>query len=292
MEKLISVIIPTYGRDSFYISRALSSVFAQTYQPLEVIVINDNENGTLYYFEIKYFCTTFSNITYLETNHLGSCLARNYAVKKATGKYIAFLDDDDVWFPQKLEIQLKYFSSDTGIVFSNGYWVYTNVHPEKRKAYRSPENFKKEVSFQDLLFQNYVGTTSQIIIKKTVFRECGGFNKNFIARHDYDLCLKVSQKYRIIGAPDFLFEHYVHGDSQIITDNKKSLIGYKLLYKTYKNAFDKEHKAKSNIAYKISRAALNEKKYFLFGKYMFISILNNPSNKKQLIKKIFNRKTF
>lgn len=292
MEKLISVIIPTYGRNSFFISRALSSVFSQTYQPLEIIVINDNENGTPHYFEIKYFCTTISNITYLETNHLGSCLARNYAVKKATGKYIAFLDDDDVWLPQKLEIQLQYFRSDTGIVFSNGYWVYTNIYPEIRKAYRFPKDFKKEVSFQDLLLQNYVGTTSQIMIKKSVFCKCGGFNKNFIARHDYDLCLRVAQKYRIIGVPDFLFEHYIHGERQIITDNKKSLIGYELLYKTYKNAFDQNHIAKSNIAYKISRSAFNERKYVLFVKYMLISIANNPSNGKQILEKIFNGKTF
>lgn len=292
MEELVSVIIPTYGRNSSFISRALSSVFAQTHCLLEIIVVNDNTTHSPQYFEIKRFCATVSGITYMETNHLGSCLARNYAVQKTTGKYIAFLDDDDVWLPQKLEIQLQYFKSDTGIVFSNGYWIYTNVYPKKRKAYRSPENFKKEVSFQDLLLQNYVGTTSQIMIKKSVFLECGGFNKNFVARHDYDLCLRVSQKYRIIGAPDFLFEHYVHGEGQIITDNKKSLIGYKLLYKTYKSAFNQNPIAKSNIAYKISRAAFNERRYFLFIKYMIMSLINNPSNRKQIIEKIFDGKTF
>lgn len=292
MEKLISAIIPTYGRSPSFLSRALSSVFAQTYQPFEIIVVNDNDSCMPQYFEIKHFCTTISEIIYLETNHLGSCLARNYAVEKATGNYIAFLDDDDVWLPQKLEIQLQYFRSDTGIVFSNGYWVYTNVYPEKRKVYRSPKDFKKEVSFRDLLLKNYVGTTSQIMIKKSVFCECGCFNKNFVARHDYDLCLRVAQKYRIVGVPDFLFEHYVHGEGQIIMNNKKSLIGYELLYKTYKNAFDQNPIAKSNVAYKISRAAFNERKYCLFVKYMFMSLVNNPSNRKQILKKIFDGKTF
>ena len=166
MQEFISVIIPTYGRSPFFLSRALSSVFKQTYHLFEVIVINDNHNKSPQYFEIKSYCETISNIIYLETNHCGSCLARNYAVEKSRGKYIAFLDDDDVWMPQKLEIQLQYFSSNIGIVFSNGYWVYTNVYPEKREVYRSPENFKKEVSFQDLLLKNFVGTTSQIMIKK------------------------------------------------------------------------------------------------------------------------------
>lgn len=292
MDKLISVIIPTYGRSSYFISKALSSVFAQTYHKIEIIVVNDNDKGSSQYFEIKNFCATFCNVLYFETNHLGSCIARNYAVEKSTGEYIAFLDDDDVWFSQKLEIQLQYFKLDTGIVFSNGFWVYTNVTPEKRKVYRTPENFKKVVSFQDLLLQNYVGTTSQIMIRKSVFLECGGFDKNFVARHDYDLYLRVSQKYRIIGAPDFLFEHYVHGESQIIKDNRKSLIGYKLLYKTYKSAFEKNHIAKSNITYKISRSAFNERRYFFFIKYMIISVINNPLNAKQIIQKIFNGKTF
>lgn len=292
MQELISVVIPTYGRNSFFLSRALCSVFQQTYHSLEIIVVNDNKNNSTEYFEIKQFCTSVSSIIYLETGHIGSCLARNYAAEKSTGKYLAFLDDDDVWLPDKLKVQLQYFNHDTGIVFSNGYWIYTNTNPEIRKPYRSPGNFKKEVCFQDLLIQNYVGTTSQIMIKKSVFIECGGFNKDFIARHDYDLCLRVSKKYRIIGAPDFLFEHYVHGGDQIIMDNKKSLIGYKLLYKTYKSAFDQNHIAKSNIAYKISRAAFNEKKYLIFFIYMLISISYYPSNRKQIIEKIFNRNTF
>lgn len=292
MKELISVIIPTYGRNTTFLSRSLNSVLIQTYKPLEIIVVNDNDKESAEYLEIKSYCETIYNIIYLETNHIGSCLARNYAVNKSTGKYIAFLDDDDAWLPQKLEVQIQYFTSNVGLVFSNGYWVHTNIQPIKKESYRTSENFKKEVFFNDLLIKNYVGTTSQIIVLKKAFMECGGFNKDFIARHDYDLCLRISQKYRIVGAPDYLFEHYIHGGEQIIMDNKKSLIGYQLLYKTYKKFYNKNRIAKSNISYKISQAAFNEKNIFLGIKYMILAIVYHPSERKQLVKKIFSGKTF
>ena len=292
MNNLVSAIIPTYNRKTKFLHQAVTSVRNQSYKFIEIIVINDNCFNSDIYNEIKEYCLCYSDIKYLETNHSGACFARNLAASHAQGSYLAFLDDDDVWLPDKISLQLKSFSPNTGLVYSNGYWVYTDHIPIERKPYRKPEKFHENITFEELLIQNHIGTTSQIIVKKNCFFECGKFDERFVARHDYDFCLRMSKRYELIGNPNFLFEHYYHSEEQIIKNNKKSLIGYQLLYHTYLHDYNHNPIAKSNICCKISRAAYNEKQYILWMKYLFLSIINQPSNIKKIFKQSIDGKTF
>lgn len=292
MNELVSAIIPTYNREPYILHQAITSIRAQSYPFIEIMIINDNPLHSELYYAVKKYCLQYPDIKYFESNHFGACHARNLAASYAKGIYLAFLDDDDIWLPDKISIQLKYFKDNIGLVFSNGYWVYTDRIPYKRKEYRNPNDFHTKVSFEDLLYQNHIGTTSQIIVTRECFFACGKFDERFIARQDYDFYLRVSKKYNIVGSPFFLFEHYFHEGEQIIKNNKKSLIGYQLLYNTYLNDYNKYPIAKSNICCKIARASYNEKQYCTWIKFLFLAIINAPTQAKKIYQKTLDGKTF
>ena len=105
-QPLVSVIIPTFNRANL-ISRAISSVCSQSYQNLEVIVVDDNSQDNTAEV-VREIAAGDSRINYYRhSNNLGGSAARNTGIEQATGEYIAFLDSDDIWLPQKLELQLK-----------------------------------------------------------------------------------------------------------------------------------------------------------------------------------------
>ena len=102
----VSIVIPTYNRANF-IQRAIASVCSQSYQNFEVIVVDDNSQDNTAEV-VREIAKRDRRINYCRhSSNLGGSAARNTGIKKATGKYIAFLDSDDVWLPQKLELQLE-----------------------------------------------------------------------------------------------------------------------------------------------------------------------------------------
>ena len=109
MEVLVSVVIPTYKR-SDTLSRAIESALNQTYQKIEVIIVDDNEKGSLESKKVQEVLQKYNNrVMYINPEkHINGAVARNYGIKKANGDYIAFLDDDDEWKEDKIKKQLDY----------------------------------------------------------------------------------------------------------------------------------------------------------------------------------------
>ena len=111
IEGLVSVITPTY-HSSDYIERAIDSILGQTYRNIECIVINDNTPGDTYSQELYMKIAKYKDdprFVFLEQEvHINGAAARNYGIKRAHGEYIAFLDDDDWWKPEKIEHQVEF----------------------------------------------------------------------------------------------------------------------------------------------------------------------------------------
>jgi glycosyltransferase involved in cell wall biosynthesis len=132
MDKLVSVIIPTYNRFE-YLKNAIKSVINQTYRPIEIIVINDRSTDDRYYkYNFQLMLTNTNDISLLVFNcqtsskkELGySCgaLPRNKGISVSKGHYIAFLDDDDIWLPNKLDTQIKKMNlNNSKFCCSDGY---------------------------------------------------------------------------------------------------------------------------------------------------------------------------
>jgi len=110
---LVSVVMPTYKRSEM-LSRAIDSVLAQTYKNIELLLVNDNEPGDEFTIDLQQRVAVYSTDSrfklILQEKHVNGAVARNVGIKQARGEYIAFLDDDDWWDPNKIEAQVAVIS--------------------------------------------------------------------------------------------------------------------------------------------------------------------------------------
>lgn len=197
---MISVVIATMGNMK-YLNRSLTSVKNQTYKDIEVIIV-DGKNDNKVYDLLKSF--NFPRIIYIGLNEdHGVMFARNVGCEKSNGKYIAMLDDDDEWLPQKLEKQIQYFDDKTGIVIS-----YTKVICDDDERFNIDIMPKDRPTYSYLLSGFHLSPTSSFLVRKDVFESVGYFSQILIYP-EYDLALKIAKKgYEIRCVPDFLLLYH------------------------------------------------------------------------------------
>lgn len=199
VDRLVSIIIPTYNHAE-YLSEAIGSALNQTYQNIEVIVIDnfsvDNTEEVVRSFDN-------SKLKYFKFNNEGVIAkARNFGVSKSTGYYVAFLDSDDVWRENKIEVQLMYFDKAVAAVSSQytpiGEKVFCYNHLKRKLMHCVYKDF----TTIDILVQNPV-VTSSLIMKKMDFLKSNGFNEGDCYRYieDWELWIRLSEigKIRVLA---------------------------------------------------------------------------------------------
>jgi GT2 family glycosyltransferase len=196
---LVSVIIPTYNRAA-YIAEAIRSVLAQTYPSVEIIVADDgsmDETGDV--------VASFGDaVTYLLLPHRGQPAAtRNGGLRIARGEFIAFLDSDDLFFPDKLATQVAGFEAhpEAGLVYSNAYFFRDDpCQPTVHALDGLPR--PSGDAFPDLLRGNFLAPQA-VLMRRACLEEVGVFDENpdFFAVEDYDLFLRVSAKFTVAYVP-------------------------------------------------------------------------------------------
>lgn len=205
---LISVVIPTHNRAAL-LPRAVHSVLGQSYPHFEIIIVDDASSDDS---ESTVAALNDQRIRYLRhTTNRGGSAARNTGIKAAKGKFVAFLDDDDEWLPEKLTRQLQVaFKSDdagqtvvvyTGLQYinSDGQIVCT-IRPKKQG----------EILF-DLLYGNYIGSTSSVFVSKQALLASGGFDESLESCQDWDLLIRLALTCSYIAIAEPLVKHYTHG---------------------------------------------------------------------------------
>ncbi|MCX7957121.1 MAG: glycosyltransferase [Endomicrobia bacterium] len=187
----ISVVIPTYNRVSFVIE-AIESVFNQTYKDFEVIVVNDCSQDNTEKILTNRYGNKIKIISH--SSNLGLSAARNSGINYSNGEYIAFLDDDDIWLPNKLEEQISFmethrflWSATNGKIFSIEKQKVLYYHNDIQKAYDGYVLYR-------LFFDNFIGPSS-VIINKRIFEKVGGFYDEKIVAEDWDMWLRISIHY-------------------------------------------------------------------------------------------------
>lgn len=194
----VSVIVPTYN-SAQYISEAIDSVFNQTYEDWEIIVVDDGSTDNTKEVLRKYS----SKIGYFYQENKGPSSARNKGIKSAKGKYIAFLDADDMWMPEKLKLQMDVISKEPsiGLVSCDGYIIDMDGVIQKQITKRRYLNKKKLLD--DLLFRNVIGATPSLLVRKECFHVVGLFDETLAVGEDRDMWLRICRRYefRNIGKP-------------------------------------------------------------------------------------------
>jgi glycosyltransferase involved in cell wall biosynthesis len=224
---MVSVVIPTYNR-SEYLSQAIHTVLQQTYQNFEIIIIDDastQENNNL----IESFHD--NRISYHKNKkRMGAPYSRNIGIKNANGEFIAFLDDDDEWEKDKLEKQLQAFNDElVGLVV-----CYSN---DKRFGMERISKPHENLTYNDLLKSFNLSSTSSYVVRKKALDTVGGFDTNLPSAQEYDLALRIAQKYKVKTIQKVLMIQNA-SDSQISTNWSKKLKGIMATY----SKFGKEYK--------------------------------------------------
>jgi glycosyltransferase involved in cell wall biosynthesis len=205
----VSIIIPTSNRAQLLI-RAIKSVLNQTFQDFELIIVDDGSTDNTKEI-VEQYQKNDSRIKYIWQENSGSPpMPKNIGIKHSQGKYIAFLDSDDEWLFEKLEKQLKLFkqgSNKLGLVGCDA--IIVNEKTTKQWIYHTPKYSTKD-NFVRLLDGNFVCSTSSTMIKKSVLDDVGDFDENFLFPEDWDLWIRISQKYRIDFVYEPLFKYYFH----------------------------------------------------------------------------------
>ena len=196
---LVSVVIPTYNRKQM-LARCIDSVLAQTYRSFEIVIVDDcSTDGTMEFVESRYGSVEDVNIVYIQNDkNQGAGASRNIGVSYANGEYIAFHDSDDEWQNDKLEKQMALFAAcgqETGAVYS---MFYMNGPDSLAFPPMDLDITKKSGHiFHMLLCHSLIGMIT-LVVKKAVFLEVGGFNERLKSLEDYELTIRIAQKYDIM----------------------------------------------------------------------------------------------
>jgi len=187
----VSVVIPTYNRGRRLL-RAISSVLYQSYNNIEVIVVDDGSTDNT----CKLITSFFKNrITYIKhKKNRGVSVARNRGILASKAPFIAFLDSDDYWFPKKIQSQIDFFANNPAAVAcqTDELWIRNGrrVNPGKRHIKIDGDIFKASLRL-------CLVSPSAVMIKKSLFDEIGLFDETLPACEDYDLWLRISCHYPI-----------------------------------------------------------------------------------------------
>lgn len=175
---MISCIITTYKREPETVKRAINSIQRQTYQDIEIIVVNDAPEQEELVSKIGSMISDMndSRIKYIvHEKNSGACVARNTGANVSDGEYLAFLDDDDEWLPEKLMTQLKLMKSPAvGLVTCDNFIVNEKGSKVLHKN-KWPKHFSSEL--EDMLVGNFIGGVSFPLLRKKTFVEAGMFDQ-------------------------------------------------------------------------------------------------------------------
>lgn len=205
MSELISIVIPTYNRGGL-IRDCVENLLRQTYQSFEIIVVDD---GSLDNTKEVMEQMNDSRIRYyrLEQNQ-GACAARNKGVELSRGNYIAFQDSDDLWDEKKLEKQMDYLiEHDADVVFCSMRRV-----KDGKTQFVVPERFIPDSQIMKELCKSSCISTQMIFGKKSCFLE-ERFDTAMPRYQDYDLMLRIAQKYKVAHLPEVLVSQQLCEDS-------------------------------------------------------------------------------
>lgn len=193
MNHSISVIIPTYNRANL-IKRTIKSVLDQTLSPKEILICDDGSTDNTLSVIKSFKDKRIKWIPGIHTGHPG--ITRNMGIKKSSGNWLAFLDSDDVWHPNKLEKQMQLLMNSNCLACCCSAGAYSG----KGKYIGKVSDFKDDfISFSDLMRNNYI-VCSSAIIHKSLLGKCSGFpeDSNQKASLDYALWLRIATQTNFI----------------------------------------------------------------------------------------------
>lgn len=196
---LVSVIIPSYNCE-IYIAQTIDSVLAQDYDPIEVLIIDDDSTDRTTEIVFGYG----DQVRLVSKKNSGVCATRNRGLNEAKGQFICWMDHDDYWYPDKISRQVNAFAQhdDIGVVYSS----FMRWNSDAAGIFPNPDSYVRK-SFVDEFDPEYSGwiyhlflldchmLTSTAMFRREVLEKCGAFDESLPYGEDWDLWLRISREY-------------------------------------------------------------------------------------------------
>lgn len=240
---MVSIIMPTYNR-AYIIERAITSVISQTYKEWELIVVDDASEDNTREIINKYICPQIRY--YVNEKNMGANISRNAGIQKAKGEFLAFLDSDNYWPSDRLELQVNIMKQNS----PDKCFVYGCVRIADGKDVRIvPEKiFTADELKRVELYENVVDTNT-ILVKRKLLMSVGGFEKDLPRLQDWELVLRMMYQYQIegIGCKD-CFSYSEIQENSIGRSYSKLVVAMAFLYKKYMCKYLDKKEMVQNIA--------------------------------------------
>ncbi|MBN1870656.1 MAG: glycosyltransferase family 2 protein, partial [Candidatus Omnitrophica bacterium] len=274
----ISVIIAAYNNAS-YLKEAINSVLNQTYKDFEVIVVDDGSTDNTRALVESMQSVHPGMIQYIYQQNQGPAPARNAGIRAAQGKYIAFLDADDIWLPDKLARQMECFQRDpeTGFVYCDNIFVDENNS--------AIDNYVRKIRLVEgdillELFKDFFIITSGVILKKECVEKIGLFNEKLLVGEDYEYFLRLAGRYKAGVVKEKLFRRRVHANSlsrqDYLLDAKNELLILSLYSRDNLSYYSQHKKSIKNrlaeINFSLAYRLLENGRNILAFYYLFVSL--------------------
>lgn len=288
---LVSVVITTYGRSEL-LGRAIESVLVQTYDNIEIIVVDDNDSNSEHRMHTENILQNYIQsygINYLKhESNSGASAARNTGIKASKGEYVAFLDDDDEWFPEKIEKQISYFESldsKVGVIYCS--YILEEHNGDKEWSRSEKGDLTKEL----LMLEFEPGASSTLIFKKAVLDEIGEFDESLERNEEIELLVRLCRSYLIDVCPDILLKvngHHFPTASRIESVKKNFFRVLKRDIERFSFFEQREiyaqHYMELSSLFFSERDVTNTIKYYLKAVgYYFPLLFNNKVNKRLIV---------
>lgn len=232
----VSVIIHTYNNEKF-IGETIDSVLGQTYSDYEIIVVDDGSVDRTHDALLPYL----HKIRYHYKENGGIASAKNAGIRLSEAEFIAFLDHDDLWVPDKLDVQMKYFAANPQVGLVYGKYASFRGDTELRIK---PEKGYSGWIFTRLLSKSII-QTSTVMVKRECLDVVGQYDESFILADEYDMFLRIAKRYQCGFVDKVITRYRVHDANASKNDllfDKENLGVYKKIYNGCADLDEKEKK--------------------------------------------------
>lgn len=279
--KKVSIILTTYnGKTRGYLEEAINSVLGQTFRDYELLIIDDGSTDKTKDICLKYIEN--ERVRYIYQKNKGLAGARNTGIKQSKGKFICFLDDDDIWKKDKLKKQLDFFKKN-----DKAHMVFTNLEliDEKGNKIGYQKHFAYGDIYNKLFKENIVDAPSSVMIRRNVFDEIGLFKEWMKSSEDYELWFRIAKDFNIYSLNEPLVKYRVHENKMVANHPVMEYYTTAALY----YALEQNQNADKALCYSNLNTQFFDKHLFLKNykearKYFWISFAYNTPNVKTFFK--------
>lgn len=218
---IVSVIVPTYNRTDM-LAETLKSILNQTYQDFEIIVVNDAGVDVSHVIE-NY--NQSGKIVYIQhEKNKGLAAARNSGIKAARGKYIAYLDDDDIFYPDHLETLINFFeTNDYKVAYTDAYRAYQDMRDGRYVTIKREIANTSDFDYNRILFENFIPVLC-FSHEKSCIDHVGLFDETLGAHEDWDLWMRMSRKFKFAHIKKITCEFSWRPDNSTMTLRNKEIM--------------------------------------------------------------------